>query len=176
MRFLCLHHTVFPCARWNLKGSSDPKHVSCSWHEIIILTTHCWAAWQCSTQDMHRYWVFCVSGQDRRIRVLLMTVFRRLGRFGEGQYSVKMVFLKRGDLCCLCISQNSSEKQDWWVCVGVGVCVCVYVEMLVDYRNWLMWLQRPKVLLSALNLLENQQSWWVVSTSLIPKAHEPGAL
>lgn len=39
MRFLCLCHMVFLYARWNLKGSSDTKRVSCWWHDGDCLYT-----------------------------------------------------------------------------------------------------------------------------------------
>lgn len=36
------------------------------------------------------------------------------------------------------------------------------LKTLVDYRNRLTWLQRPKVVLSAIDLLEHQESWYNV--------------
>lgn len=118
-------------AQWSPKGSSDPKHARCSWHEIMIFTYLLFGN-LVVFHSRHNYWVFCVTVQERKIRVLFLTFVMM---FGESQCPINQNGISWKDqfmLPCalvMVLQRNRTNR----------VCVCAHVcgEREIDW-NWLI--------------------------------------
>lgn len=80
MRFLCLHRTVPTCTMEPLQVLAS-KHASCRWREIMTFT-HALLSTLAVFHSRRNYWVFCVTIQEGKVRVLFRTF---VTMFGESQ-------------------------------------------------------------------------------------------